>query len=113
MSCRKTKNSNLTSGGERKRRTRRTFTREQIGQMEMMFSCSHFPDMLQRDELALKTGLDEDRILIWFQNRRAKWRREMKSKEIKNGAKMEKMAQNEGKMEEETAILCFPLIVFK
>ncbi|KAL3100556.1 hypothetical protein niasHS_001122 [Heterodera schachtii] len=30
----------------------------------MVFSCSHFPDMLQRDELALKTGLDEDRILV-------------------------------------------------
>ncbi|KAL3086859.1 hypothetical protein niasHT_030938 [Heterodera trifolii] len=73
----------------------------------MVFSCSHFPDMLQRDELALKTGLDEDRILIWFQNRRAKWRREMKSEGIKNGPKMEKMAQNEAKIEETAKLYAF------
>ncbi|KAL3088510.1 hypothetical protein niasHS_009961 [Heterodera schachtii] len=64
MGYRKTKNSNLTSGGERKRQTRRTFTQEQIGQMEMVFSCSHYPDMLSGTNWYLKLGSTKTEFLF-------------------------------------------------
>ncbi|KAK2534740.1 Hesx1 [Columba livia] len=59
----------------RGRRPRTAFTRNQIEVLENVFKINSYPGIDIREELARKLDLDEDRIQIWFQNRRAKLKR--------------------------------------
>uniref|UniRef100_A0A8C4K237 HESX homeobox 1 n=1 Tax=Dromaius novaehollandiae TaxID=8790 RepID=A0A8C4K237_DRONO len=59
----------------RGRRPRTAFTRNQIEVLENVFKLNSYPGIDIREELARKLDLDEDRIQIWFQNRRAKLKR--------------------------------------
>ncbi|XP_072328544.1 homeobox expressed in ES cells 1 [Scyliorhinus torazame] len=59
----------------RGRRARTAFTRNQIEVLEEEFQLNCYPGIDVREELAQKLTLDEDRIQIWFQNRRAKLKR--------------------------------------
>ncbi|XP_073911271.1 homeobox protein NOBOX [Castor canadensis] len=49
--------------------------RDQLEELERLFQEDHYPDSDKRREIAQTVGVTPQRIMVWFQNRRAKWRK--------------------------------------
>ncbi|CAH2264842.1 jg24604, partial [Pararge aegeria aegeria] len=51
---------------KRKRRHRTIFTEEQLEQLESTFDKTHYPDVVLREQLALRVDLKEERVEVCF-----------------------------------------------
>ncbi|NXR72242.1 NOBOX protein, partial [Pycnonotus jocosus] len=58
-----------------KKKPRTFYSAEQLEELEKKFQEDHYPDNEKRREIAAVVGVTPQRILVWFQNRRAKWRK--------------------------------------
>lgn len=63
------------SGGQSSRRRRTAFNSEQLLELEREFHAKKYLSLTERAHLAHNLQLSESQVKIWFQNRRAKWKR--------------------------------------
>ncbi|OTF69339.1 LIM/homeobox protein Lhx9-like protein [Euroglyphus maynei] len=75
------------SSNQRTKRMRTSFKHHQLRTMKSYFGINQNPDAKDLKALAQKTGLSKRVLQVWFQNARAKWRR--------NNLKMMPDAQHE------------------
>lgn len=78
-----------SSQPKKKRKSRTAFTNHQIFELEKRFLYQKYLSPADRDEIALSLGLTNAQVITWFQNRRAKLKRDMEElKKDMDAAKM-------------------------
>ncbi|BFF92816.1 homeobox protein GBX-2 [Drosophila madeirensis] len=65
------------SNPKKKRKSRTAFTNQQIFELEKRFLYQKYLSPADRDEIAGGLGLSNAQVITWFQNRRAKLKRDM------------------------------------
>lgn len=73
---------NNHSNSKRKRKNRTAFTANQIFELEKRFSNQRYLSPHDRDRIAYELSLSTAQVITWFQNRRAKQKRDIE--EMKN-----------------------------
>ncbi|KAK9746887.1 Homeodomain [Popillia japonica] len=74
---------------KKKRKSRTAFTNHQIFELEKRFLYQKYLSPADRDEIASNLGLTNAQVITWFQNRRAKLKRDME--ELKKDVESTKM----------------------
>ncbi|RMX42328.1 hypothetical protein pdam_00014661 [Pocillopora damicornis] len=64
-----------SEGGTKSRRKRTAFTSQQLLELEREFHTKKYLSLEERSHIARTLKLSEVQVKIWFQNRRAKWKR--------------------------------------
>ncbi|CAN8019725.1 unnamed protein product [Ixodes persulcatus] len=59
------------------KRMRTSFKHSQLRAMKAYFTVNHNPDSKDLKQLSVRTGLSKRVLQVWFQNARAKWRRNL------------------------------------
>jgi len=68
-------NSSLNKSSTTIRRKRTAFTNEQLIELEAEFQQKKYLSLVERSQIAQTLNLSEIQVKIWWQNRRAKWKR--------------------------------------
>ncbi|XP_066279917.1 paired box protein Pax-6-like [Branchiostoma lanceolatum] len=74
--------SKRSTGDVAGRRLRINFSAQQLSTLEAMFAQNRYPDADTRDRLAQSLGVAESRVIVWFQNKRARSRRQDKGRVV-------------------------------
>ncbi|XP_061403141.1 LIM/homeobox protein Lhx9-like [Lethenteron reissneri] len=77
--------SSFQSSSQKSKRMRTSFKHHQLRTMKSYFALNHNPDAKDLKQLAQKTGLTKRVLQVWFQNARAKFRRNLLRQESGGG----------------------------
>ena len=78
------------------KRKRKNLTKEQLEILEAVYARDKYPHIEERLKLEGPTKLSEDRIQVWFQNRRAKDRKKIEAEKLQQYVENNQVTECEG-----------------